>query len=580
MQYKYKFYTIGGISMVKKWFLSMAVLLTFVANSFITSYAAVRGDLNNDNRVDSLDYAFYKMYLLGSYHLSDISVADLNGDGDTNSIDYAILKQYLLGMIKEFPADANPTPTPSSDPKKDWENNKGTINLGSTITYTGEGISVNGSTVMITSGGDHTVTGTLTNGMIYINTKERVKLRLSGVNITNSSGPAIFFEDVDKGFITIVEGTVNYLTDGRNYNVDAKATLFSNDDLEIKGKGTLNITANYNHAIASDDDINIENGTINIISAANDGIHANGSIDITGGTLNITATGDCLQTEEEELRIEDGKLTLSAGSQALKSDIGVVISGGTVNVVKAKEGIEAPNITINGGTINIESEDDCINASMSVDAMFNSDGSQLIINGGTIYASATIGDAVDSNGDFTMNGGTLVVHGPQSQPEVAIDVNGNFTVKGGTLIAVGPSPLMAQYPTGASSQYSIAAMFNSTQPANSALCIKDSTGKVLAITRPKRNYIYVVFSSPELRQGSTYTIYSGGNVSGGTEQNGLIVGGTYNGGTELATITVTNSPTTAVNWNSGFFPGGGFPGGGFPGGGFPGGGGGFPGWGW
>jgi hypothetical protein len=133
---------------------------------------------------------------------------------------------------------------------------------------------------------------------------------------------------------------------------------------------------------------------------------------------------------------------------------------------------------------------------------------------------------------------------------------------------------MAQYPTGASSQYSIAAMFSSSQPANSPVCVKDSTGKELIITRPKRNYIYVVFSSPELKQGSTYTIYSGGNVSGGTEANGLITGGTYNGGTALATITVNTSPTTTSNWNGG----GGFPGGGFPGGGFPGGG--FPGWGW
>lgn len=575
--------------MKKKLFLTAVVMMTFLINSFITSYAAVLGDLNGDNSADSLDFGLYRKYLLGNYQIRDISVADLNGDNSADSLDFAVFRKYLLGKITEFPANANPTPTATPTPtssKDDWENNKGTINLGSTITYTGYGISVNGSTVMITAGGDHTVTGTLNNGMIYVNTKERVKLRLSGANITNSSGPAIFFEDVDKGFITIVEGTVNYLTDGRNYNVDAKATLFSNDDLEIKGKGTLNITANYNHAIASDDDINIENGTINITSV-NDGVHANGSIDVTGGTLNINATGDCLQTEDEELRIEDGKLTLSAGSQALKSDFGVVVSGGTINITKSKEGVEAPNITINGGTININAEDDGLNATKGTGEMFGNDGSQLIINGGTVYVSATVGDGLDSNGDLTINGGTVVVHGPQSQPEVAIDCNGTFTVKGGTVIATGPNQLMAQYPTGASSQYSIAAMFNSIQPANSPICVKDSSGKVLFITKPQRNYIYLVFSSPELRQGSTYTIYAGGTVSGGTESNGMIIGGTYNGGTQLATITVTTSPTTTSNWSGGWggFPGGGW-GGGFPGGdwggGFPGGdwGGGFPGGGW
>lgn len=563
---------IGGFIMKKRWFLTAAVLFAFLANSFVFSYATVRGDLNYDGGVDSLDFGLYRMYLLGGHQISDNTISDLNADGSSNSLDFGLLRKYLLGMITTFPADEAPivTPTPSNDPEEAWKNNTGTINLGNTITYTGTGISVSGSTVRITSGGDHEVTGTLSNGMIYVNTKERVKLRLNGVNITNSTGPAIYFEDVDKGFITLVEGTTNTLSDGWSYqNTELKATLFSNDDLEIKGKGTLNITANYNHAICSDDDIIIENGTINVLSAANDGIHTNGSIKVKGGTLNITATKDALQTEDEDMLIQDGKLTLSAGSQAFKSDTGVVINGGTITVTKSKEGVEAPNITINGGTINISSTDDCLNATNGTGGMFNDDGSQLIISGGNIYLEASTGDALDSNGKLTIEGGTVVVHGPQSQPEVAIDSNGTFTVTGGTLIATGPSGLMAQYPTGASSQYSIAAMFSSSQPANSPVCVKDSTGKELIITRPKRNYIYVVFSSPELKQGSTYTIYSGGNVSGGTEANGLITGGTYNGGTALATITVNTSPTTTSNWNGG----GGFPGGGFPGGGFPG-------WGW
>ncbi len=556
---------IGGFIMKKGWFLTAAVLLTFLANSFVFSHAAARGDLNGDGSIDSLDFGLYRMYLLGGYQMGDYTVGDLNGDGSSNSLDFGVLRQYLLGMITTFPANGvptvTPTPTSGNGSGEAWENNTGTINLGNTITYTGAGISVSGSTVNITAGGDHTVTGTLSNGMIYVNTKERVKLRLSGASITNSAGPAIYFEDVDKGFITLVEGTTNTLADGRSYsNTELKATLFSNDDLEIKGKGTLNITGNYNHAICGDDDVIIENGIINVLSAVNDGIHSNGAIKVKGGTLNITATKDALQTEEEEMLIEDGKLTLSAGSQAFKSDTGVVINGGTVNVTKSEEGVEAPNITINGGTININSTDDCLNATNGTGS-FQDDGSQLIITGGNIYLNATTGDTLDSNGKLTIKGGTVVVHGPQSQPEVAIDSNGTFTVTGGTLIATGPSAMMAQYPTGASSQYSIAAMFSSSQAANSAVCVKDSTGKALIITRPKRNFIYVVFSSPELKQGSTYTIYSGGNVSGGTEANGLITGGTYNGGTALATITVNTSPTTTSNWSGG----GGFPGGGFPG---------------
>ena len=538
------------------------------------SHAAsgIVGDVSADGKVNSTDYLVFKQYILGLISdfpaEDDLWSGDVNGDNRINSSDLLLVKQYVLGSIDKFPkADTPTTTTPTTTvPAEDaWELNKGTINLGSTITYTGEGISVSGTTVKITAGGDHTVTGTLSNGMILVDTTEKVKLRLSGANITNSNGPAIYGQNAKKLYITLEKDTTNTLADGRSYSDQkAKATLFCNDDLEIKGKGTLNITGNYKHAICSDDDINIENGVINIKSAVSDGVHANGSIDITGGTLNITATKDCIQTETEELTIDDGTLTLSAGSQALASDTAVIINGGTVNVTKSKEGVESKIITINGGTVNITSEDDCLNASMGTGSM-QDDGSKLIISGGSVYLNGITGDALDSNGTLTISGGTTVVHGPQGMPEVAVDSNGTFTVSGGTVLYTGPSEMMAQYPTGPSSQYSIAAMFSS-QPANSALCIKDSSGKVLAITKPKRNYIYAVFSSPELKQGSTYTIYGGGNVSGGTEVNGLIVGGTYNGGTALATITVNQSPTTTSNWNGGM---GGWPGGGWPGGGWP-----------
>ena len=69
--------------------------------------SVVIGDLNYDNKVDSLDFAFLKMYLLG--HINDfptpydLKAADLNGDGKIDSLDYAYLKKYLLGFINKFP---------------------------------------------------------------------------------------------------------------------------------------------------------------------------------------------------------------------------------------------------------------------------------------------------------------------------------------------------------------------------------------------------------------------------------------------------------------------------------------------
>ena len=314
------------------------VVLIFLINSFcvsLTSAAQLYGDLNSDGSVNSLDFGIYRRYLLGMGDLNDIIIADLNGDGNANSIDFAYLRQYLLGQIKVFPVEGIVTPTPTDTPitptpdPEAWKNNTGTIKLGNTITYTGEGIQVDGSVVKITSGGDHDVSGTLTNGMIYINTKEKVKLRLSGVNITNSNGPAIYFDDVDKAFITISNNTVNYLSDGSTYIYeDAKGTLFSNDNLEIKGKGTLNIISNYGHGIASDDNISIENGNISV-KAVKDGLHSKDELKISGGNIYIEAESDAIDAGEE-IDISDGTVIAIAKKAAFVSETELIITGGTI----------------------------------------------------------------------------------------------------------------------------------------------------------------------------------------------------------------------------------------------------------
>ena len=74
-----------------------------------------------------------------------------------------------------------------------WKNNVGSINLD-TMEVSGLGIAADGTTVKITEGGDYTVSGSLNDGMIHINTADRIKLRLKNANITSSNGPAVFTE--------------------------------------------------------------------------------------------------------------------------------------------------------------------------------------------------------------------------------------------------------------------------------------------------------------------------------------------------------------------------------------------------
>ncbi len=61
-----------------------------------------KGDLNIDGNVNSIDFASFRMHLLGISKLTgdQLKNADINSDGNVNSIDFALLRSYLLGINK------------------------------------------------------------------------------------------------------------------------------------------------------------------------------------------------------------------------------------------------------------------------------------------------------------------------------------------------------------------------------------------------------------------------------------------------------------------------------------------------
>ncbi|MCE5253018.1 MAG: carbohydrate-binding domain-containing protein, partial [Actinomycetia bacterium] len=102
------------------------------------------------------------------------------------------------------------------------------IVLGETITVSGEGATVDGTTVRIT--------------------------------------------DAKKVTITLVDGTTNYRIDGKS-DAENDAALFTNDTPVINGGGTLVVTGNSNEGISSDDDIVINSGTVRVM-AVDDALNA------------------------------------------------------------------------------------------------------------------------------------------------------------------------------------------------------------------------------------------------------------------------------------------------------------------
>lgn len=60
------------------------------------------GDVNQDGKLDALDYLLVKRAVLGSYRLPEgreTLAADIDGNGEVNAIDYLFLKRIILGSM-------------------------------------------------------------------------------------------------------------------------------------------------------------------------------------------------------------------------------------------------------------------------------------------------------------------------------------------------------------------------------------------------------------------------------------------------------------------------------------------------
>lgn len=317
----------------------------------------------------------------------------------------------------------------------------------------------------------------------------------------------------------------------------------------------------------------IENGTYSI-TAGGDGINAASTLTVLGGTFNITSGGGSSKTvstaysakaikaagvvslsgtfnlnaaedaihSDTDVTLNTGNYTISAADDGIHATTNIVINNSDISITKSEEGIEGKFITYNSGNIKVVSNDDCSN-STAVSRTEANDGSHTYINSGTLVLSAANGDPLDSNGNITMKGGTVIIHGPSKQPEVPIDYNGTYNLNGGLLIASGIASNMTQAPSTSSSQKSVRLFFNSANTAGTLFNVQDESGNSLVTFKPERNYSAIIFSSPEISNGKTLKINTGG-TSTGTETDGLFTGGTYSGGTLRKSVSISNTITS------------------------------------
>lgn len=308
------------------------------------------------------------------------------------------------------------------------------------------------------------LTGSTTSGSFKIYSDKKFSLDLNGVSLANDDGAAINIQSGKK--CTVLLNGTSSLADAADYTLvegeDQKACFFSEGQIIFTGAGILEITGNYNHALASDDYIDIRNGIINIHKAANDGIHTNDYFLMSGGYLDINSVlGDGIDGGKGYVQIDGGTINLNvsdADTKGVKCDGTLTVNGGTVNVtMTANQGkaFKADGaMTVNGGTVTVNASGDAVvvDNDPSYCTIMKTD-SHFVMNDGTLSFthSGTGGKGISADSTITFNGGTIEITatgngatytastGSDSYSATCITADGNIYLNGGTfnLLATG-----------------------------------------------------------------------------------------------------------------------------------------------
>lgn len=358
----------------------------------------------------------------------------------------------MLGLDVEWNEKNNTVTitTPQDDEDESWKNNTGTVDLDN-VEVTGDGISVSDNIITISKGGDFEVTGTLDGGQIVIDTEEKVKLRLSGMSLTNKNGSAVYVKNADKAYITLTDNTENTLTDGENYtsgDENEKGCITSRDNLEIKGSGSLTVNGNYNHGIFSSNSIEIGNGNVTV-NAKNDGIHANDTLAISGGTVNVTAEGDGLQAEEI-LDISDGEVNVTTTGEVKASTSndfggrGEMKDSSQMTDDEIKSMREQMNNNQFTQTEESDDSEDTSSKGIKADWMLDISGGEVTVNstdhaihcasdinitGGTLNLSSESKKGISGHGDVTIDDGDITI----TKSTEGIESKKTLTINGGDI---------------------------------------------------------------------------------------------------------------------------------------------------
>lgn len=386
----------------------------------------------------------------------------------------------------------------------------------------------------------------------------------------------------------------DYLSlEGGVLSVFAGGDGLKSDNDQDAGKGNIAITntsltvTSGEDAISAKTGVSVTGGVLNLTAgggsavSAPEGVSAKGikggaGVVIQGGEITIDSSDDAVHSNAS-ITIAGGTLRIASGDDGMHADETLTVNGGAIQIVRSYEGLESALISINDGVIQIAASDDGVNVAGGNDASgmrpgmmpgggqnrdaFTYAGSNYLhIRGGYLYIDA-LGDGIDVNGAVEMTGGLVVISGPAAQMNGALDYDAGFKMNGGTLIAAG-SAGMAMAPDSSSGQPAVLIYLPASLPGGTIVNIQNQAGESILTFAPAREYQSVAFSSPSLNLGESYTVSTGGQVSGAV-LDGLLQDGVYSGGEQAAAFSVS-AVVTQVGTTGNFRPGGGGPPGGGP----------------
>lgn len=413
--------------------------------------------------------------------------------------------------------------------------------------------------------------------------KGKNSVTVSGGTVTVTSGKdgitSDETENEEKGFVTIEDGEIIITSAGDGVSAETTLTVTGGVISIISGGGSANAQQKTDNMR---DWWDFDNSASDDNSASCKGLKAGKALVISGGSITIDAQDDALHTDGD-MTISGGECILSTGDDGAHAALSLTVLDGKITVLTSYEGLEANQITLAGGELDITASDDGINANGGSDGFsggfgggfggrrsdMNSqsgdmtppdnsnmqtppDGNApsgnpptmpgqdaadstttddttdkqpvLLITGGKITVNAD-GDGLDSNGDLRVEGGDITINGPSNGGNGALDIGtengGAGVIAGGTLIALGTSSMTENFGS-TSTQCAFLVTMNSFG-AGETITITDSQGNVLYTGVTVKSANSVVFSSPDLTVGETYTLTIG-STSATVTQSSTVVG--------------------------------------------------------